>query len=212
MQRKLPSARIVAAAAVLILHFFVIALFVRGDRPSRTDRSEEEHAGILYLLSPSQPARQSPERARAARDRHPRRTRLPDDLRMPVLAAPRQLPGLISVPSGPKVDWYHEAEVVAHTITGTQGTGVHPGSGEHEHSPYRKCAPRPGFAWDPEPKRVGFMGLMPYLRIGKRCFIALGAFGCAIGPLPEPNGHLLDAIKDGPVTFTSVPDDDDCDK
>lgn len=211
MQRKPPSDRIVAAAAVVALHLLVILLLISADRLHRTDRSEEERTGILELLSLSPQVKQSPERARAARHRHRRRTRSLAGPRMPTLAAPRQPPGVISVPSGPKVDWKHEAEVVAHTITGARGTGAHPGSGEHEHSPYHKCGPTPGFAWDPEPKKAGFIGPFPYLRT-KRCFISLFAFGCAIGRLPEPNGQLLAAIKDGPATFNSVPDDNNCDK
>jgi hypothetical protein len=213
MQRKPPSDRIVAAATAVMLHLFVIALLIRADRSPRTDLPEEEHAGILYLLSQSQPqpVRRPPERARAARHGHQRRKRAPAGPRIPILAAPRQPPGVISVPSGPRVDWYHEAEVVAHIITGARGTGVHPGSGEHEHSPRHKCDSSPGFAWDPEPKTVGFIGFMPYLRT-KRCFFTLIGFGCAIGRLPEPNGHLLDSIKGGPVVFTSVPDEYNCDK
>lgn len=202
------SNRIVAAAAVVILHLLVIALLIRANRLSRTDRPEEQHAGILYLLSPSQPVRQSPERASATRHR-PQRPSV--GRRTQILAAPRRRPGEIPVPSGSKVDWNHEAEVVAHTITGAGGTGVHPDSGEHQHSPYQKCGPSPGFAWDPEPKRAGFIGPFPYLRT-QRCFITLIGFGCAIGRLPEPNGRLLDPIKDGRVTFASVPDDDNCDK
>jgi len=211
MQRKPPSERIVAAAGVVVLHLLVIALLMSADRLPRTDRSEEERAGVLYLLSLSPQVRQSPERARAARDRHRSRRRPPAEPRMPTLAEPRQPPGVFPVPSGPKVDWYHEAEVGAHTITGARGTGVHPGSGEHEQSPYHKCDPSPGFAWDPQPKKAGFIGPFPYLRT-KRCFISLFAFGCAIGRLPEPNGNLLAAIKDGPATFSSVPDDDNCDQ
>jgi hypothetical protein len=211
MLRKPPSGRIVAAAAVVMLHLLVIALLISADRLRRTDRSEEERAGILELLSLYPQVRQSPERARAARRRRRTRTRSLAGARIPILVAPRQPPGPISVPSGPKVDWNHEAEVAAHTITGARGTGAHPGSGEHEHSPYHKCGPSPGFAWDPEPKKAGFIGPFPYLRT-KRCFISLFAFGCAIGRLPEANGHLLAAIKDGPATFSSVPDDNNCDQ
>lgn len=211
MRRKLSSDRIAAAAAVLIFHLLVIALLIRADRLARTDRSEEESTNILYLLSSSPHVRHSSERARAARHGHRRRARRPAGPRTPLLAVPRPPLRVIPVPSGPKVDWYRQAEVVAHALAGARGTDVHPGSGEHEHSPYHKCAPSPGFAWDPQPKTVGFIGLMPYLRT-KRCFITLISFGCFIGKLPEPNGKLLDSIRDGPVTYTSVPEDDNCDK
>lgn len=201
MQRK-PPCRIVAAAVVVVFHLLIIALLISGDRLPRTDRSEVERTGILELLSLTPQVRQSTEQAHAARHGHRRRIRSLAGPRMPILAAPRLPPGVLSVPRGPQVDWNHEAEVVAHTISGAGGTSVHPGSGEHEHSPYHKCGPTPGFAWDPEPKRVGFIGPFPYLRT-KRCFVSLFAFGCAIGRLPEPNGQLLAAIKDGPATFSS---------
>lgn len=210
MQRKLPSERIAAAAAAVIFHLLLIALLIRADKLPGTDQSDEEHKGILYLLRLSQPVGQSPERAHAAR-RRPRRVWPPSGPHMPIFAAPPELPRAIPVPSGPRVNWNQEAAVVAQTVTGARGSGARPASGEHEHSPYHTCGPTPGFAWDPEPKKVGFVGFMPYLRT-KRCFITLIGFGCSIGRLPEPNGQLLAAVRDGPATFSSVPDDDNCDK
>ena len=35
--------------------------------------------------------------------------------------------------------------------------------------------------WKPEPKRVGMQGLLPYIRLGKRCVVGLGFFGCGVG-------------------------------
>jgi hypothetical protein len=50
------------------------------------------------------------------------------------------------------------------------------------------------------------MGLIPYVRLGKRCVIALGAFGCAIGKLPEADGTLFDDMRDPNRPTSSVPD------
>lgn len=60
--------------------------------------------------------------------------------------------------------------------------------------------------WKPEPPRAGVEGLLPYVRIGKRCAVGLGFFGCAVGKLPKADGHLLDDADDPARPRSSVPD------
>jgi hypothetical protein len=49
-------------------------------------------------------------------------------------------------------------------------------------------------------------GGLPYMEIGKRCAIGLGFFGCGIGELPPPNGHLFDGMDDPDRERSSVPE------
>ncbi len=63
--------------------------------------------------------------------------------------------------------------------------------------------------WVPEPKKFGIDGGLPYVRLGKRCIVGLGFFGCGVGKLPEANGHVLDAMRDPDRPLSSVPDPND---
>jgi hypothetical protein len=61
-------------------------------------------------------------------------------------------------------------------------------------------------AWKPEPKKFGIDGGLPYVRLGKRCVLGLGFFGCAVGKLPEADGHVFDDMREPDRPRSSVPD------
>jgi hypothetical protein len=63
--------------------------------------------------------------------------------------------------------------------------------------------------FEPELKRVGVQGLIPYVRIGKRCVVALIGFGCALGKLPEADGTVFDDMRDPDRPRSSVPESND---
>lgn len=75
---------------------------------------------------------------------------------------------------------------------------------------YRRCKERKTFDWDPEPGRGGFAGGIPYVRLGKRCAVGLGFFGCALGDLPKANGRLFDDMNAPDRDRNSVPQVGDC--
>jgi hypothetical protein len=121
----------------------------------------------------------------------------------------RAAPPSAALPLGLGVDWGQEAATAgnsqAETIfkelrhlcdeaarRGEQPPGCHQ---------YRKPDP-----WSPEPKKFGFAGGLPFVRLGKRCVLGLGFFGCGVGKLPEPNGHVLDDMRDPDRPRSSVPD------
>ena len=54
--------------------------------------------------------------------------------------------------------------------------------------------------------RAGFVNGLPYIRLSKRCLLVVGFIGCALGPMPEANGHLFDGLKDPDRDRNSVPD------
>ncbi|WP_218042775.1 hypothetical protein [Steroidobacter gossypii] len=65
------------------------------------------------------------------------------------------------------------------------------------------------FEWNPEEPRVGFSGGLPYIRLGERCAIGLGFFGCGFGAKPPANGDLFEHMDDPERDRSSVPALDD---
>ena len=57
---------------------------------------------------------------------------------------------------------------------------------------HRYVAPAP---WEPEEKRFGLAGPLPYVRLG-HCVVGLGFWGCTVGKPPPPNGKLFDGMRD----------------
>jgi hypothetical protein len=64
------------------------------------------------------------------------------------------------------------------------------------------------FEWNPEPGRFGFSGGLPYVRVGERCAIGLGFFGCGFGAKPPANGDLFEGMDDPERDRSSVPSSD----
>lgn len=62
----------------------------------------------------------------------------------------------------------------------------------------------PAKTWEPEPQRAGFVGIFPYVRVG-RCIIGLGFWGCAV-QTPVPDGTLLEDFRNPNRPVGSVPD------
>jgi hypothetical protein len=58
--------------------------------------------------------------------------------------------------------------------------------------------------WRPQPKRAGFVGIFPYVRVGK-CIIGLGFWGCMV-QTPSPDGTLLEDFRNPDRPVSSVPD------
>ena len=68
-----------------------------------------------------------------------------------------------------------------------------------------KCRkPKPPPEWEPQPKKAGFIGILPYVRVGN-CIVGLGFLGCTVGK-SEANGHLFDDMNDPDRPRSSVPD------
>lgn len=107
------------------------------------------------------------------------------------------------------IDWQREAERSAR-ITVEQGAKSREKHiGQHPPSPFREKKKPKEFEWDPEPDKAGFAaGFIPYVRIGQRCVVGLGFFGCNLSKLPEANSHLFDGMHDPDRQRSSVPDID----
>jgi hypothetical protein len=111
----------------------------------------------------------------------------------------------------PRVDWQNEAARTAQAMAPgllkkqlreceeARRLGKYPPGCKKPASAYNK-------QFEPEPNRVGIQGLIPYVRIGKRCVVALGGFGCMLGKLPEADGSVFDDMRDPDRPRSSVPD------
>ena len=111
-------------------------------------------------------------------------------------------------PAEPSIDWRLEAERSAHAIS-AELARKEPKCDDSDRtwSLQPKCKkPKRPPEWELETPRAGFDRLIPYVRLGKRCILGLGFFGCAIGKLPEPNGHLFDDMNNPDRPRSSVPD------
>jgi hypothetical protein len=65
------------------------------------------------------------------------------------------------------------------------------------------CKPSPDFKW--APPKSGFSGGLPYMRLGDRCVIGLGFFGCSLGK-PPARGDLFEDMDDPDRERSSVPE------
>lgn len=106
------------------------------------------------------------------------------------------------------IDWESEASAAADDVIRDlmQGETRHCDDSPQRNPWLPPCKRRPGrFEWSEEPKRAGFEGVLPYIRLGKHCILSVGLFGCAIGS-SEANGHLFGDMRDPDRDRSSVPD------
>ena len=185
--------------------------FVSGRIAVVVDRDEEDEMVTMAITPPPEPREPPPEDsskapARAARAGITRAGR--SSARE--AATPAATAAQSSSIAAPPLDWNAAAKRAArNALTGESATphefGVAPAS------PYRDCVrKKSSFEWNPDAKRFGMSGGLPYMHLGKRCVVGLPFFACAIGELPPPDSHLLDdAVKDNALQG-SVPDAEDC--
>lgn len=78
--------------------------------------------------------------------------------------------------------------------------------------PFKVCRrAKNSWEWKAEPGKAGLAGgLIPFVRLGKRCAIGLGFFGCSLDEPPPANGQLLDSMNDPDLPTSSVPSEADC--
>jgi hypothetical protein len=68
-----------------------------------------------------------------------------------------------------------------------------------------RCTPPPAVEFDWAPPRAGFENGLPYVRIGDRCVVGLGFFGCALGT-PPAKGDLFEGMREPDGDKSSVPE------
>lgn len=189
-----------ALAVVIVLHALLIAAWSQLSAQRRAATDSQERRGVLMMLE-VEPAPTTPA------DRDTTTTTAPpeeaDRIETTAITIPTPPPAS-DTPSAPSIDWRLEAERSARAATEEAAR-----AGLRTFGQPLTPAPSPKpkeFEWDPEPSRAGFAGGLPFVRLGKRCVVGLGFFGCAIGDLPEANGKLFEGMRDPNQYESSVPD------
>lgn len=183
-----------ALHAALLLGFRALAPDLGGPRAA------DEPSLQTFLWMP--PARQDPLRAAAVM---PARTSRPYVLPAPA-DRPDAPPATAAAAAPGHIDWEaagrETARAHAQLPEARRDCDENPPPG----SMRPRCHPAPhAFGWHPEPRTVEWAGPLPFVHIGKHCILGLGFFGCAVGKLPEADGHLLDGMRDPDRDRSSVP-------
>lgn len=216
MRPPFTSARKVRPAAVLLVlvaHAPLVLLFLWGWRVSK---DEPEQDLVFFSLWPSmrEAAESKPAtsaRSSAAPDTDSPRQRAPTPAPSPTtpstaIAAP-EVSTEATEPTGPSIDWRAAAAAAAARQAAPAPSGEFSAAPKALRKPCEK--PRSSWEWNEQPKKAGLAPL-PYVVLG-RCVVGLGFFGCALQKPPEANSHLLDDMRDGKTSPSSVPDADRCD-
>jgi hypothetical protein len=120
-------------------------------------------------------------------------------------------PDVEAVEAPASIDWMREGSLVARSA----GETLQPERSDAFSGPVPRmreaCVTKEtSFKWNPEEKRVGFSGGLPYVLLGN-CVVGLGFFACPMGEQPPPNSHLFDDMVASNRQESSVPDADYCD-
>ncbi len=207
-------------ALVLLAHVPLLLLFLWGWRLSR---DEPEPALIFIGLWPAMRAEVERESAPSPR---PLAQRTAPDVAARKREAPAPQPAeessAITLPAestpstqspGSSIDWRAEGAAAAARQAAPAGSASFTAPPKAVHKP---CEKKPStWEWNKEPKRAGMTRLsngmpLPYVAVG-RCVVGLGFFGCSPQKPPEANSHLLDDMREGKTSPSSVPDIDRCD-
>jgi hypothetical protein len=190
-------------------HVLLLGVFSRdsGRLQPAMDSQSEQRSELVFFDLPTIAEEQEP---------IPRQTETPPPVARSLSPAPPATDTSITAPSeapapAAPVDWFAEAETVARAAGERDRQPKARAFGEIPASPYKTCKKKKSsFEWDPEPKKAGLIGILPYVRLGKRCIVGLGFWGCAVGELPPPNSHLSDDMHDPNRPTSSVPLLDEC--
>ncbi len=205
--------RHVIFAVVAFGHMLFVMLLLRLEFPNTLRLAQNTSPILLLDLSSSaNPTSTAVDAAQAARPRTSSPKSPGEEIsvgaKAPAMPEAAASPDALMVE--PPVDWHGEAEQVAksqaesifkeleHECDEAARRGEYP----PECRKYKKSD-----AWVPEPRTFGIAGGLPYVRLGKRCIVGLGFFGCAVGKLPAAKGNLFDDMRepDRPRSFVPPP-------
>lgn len=138
------------------------------------------------------------------------RRAIPNTSDVPAAATPQREAAAIA-----PIDWERERQLAARAAARAATRGTTEPKAQVFGAPLTpqavRCKPlQAEFNWDPEPKKGGFIGVLPYVRLGRHCIVGLGFFGCGLGKLPEANSRLLTRMQDADRHRSSVPDTPTC--
>jgi hypothetical protein len=188
---------VAAIGLVLAVHGLLLLVLISGSRiRPRTPAASIAFFGLW--IEPSQPVA-------------PTAPRPPPRFRSPAPRATGSSSTAISSP--PTINWEGEAKAAGRRLAEPpRESATFSRPAETVRKPCEP--PESSFVWNPELPRAGFTRTpipLPFVRLGERCVVGLGFFGCNMGPLPEPNSHLFDDMKEGKTQESSVPEPNICD-
>jgi hypothetical protein len=207
MAREGKAGRHNAVFVVVILgHALLIVFFLRPDVLTKDQLKKSASSLLLLDLSiPIPPSKPVPLPEAVTKAHEAKRTKVDSATSLDSAA----ISSLDTPPSPPGIDWYQQGQQVATSraeLIFKELKGVcEKAALRGEHRPECRKYKKPD-AWVPEPKKFGISGGLPYVRLGKRCVLGLGFFGCGVGKLPEADGHVLDDMRDPNRPRSSVPD------
>lgn len=198
---------------VVLGHASLVALFLRPVVLTKVQPKENALSLLLFNLSiPMQLTNAVPPPKADTKTHKAKKLFLPvNSAKIESAASPEA--GAISFSGAPQsqpgIDWQHQSEQIAKSQAESifeELKRVCAEAALHgEQRPECRKYKEPD-AWVAEPKKFGIEGGLPYVRLGKRCVLGLGFFGCGVGKLPQANGHVLDAVRDPDRPRSSVPD------
>lgn len=223
--RPAPTARIRPTALVLVLlaHVPLVALFLWGWRISRDEPGQalvfvgiwpqmrKATTQILPQRLQSAPALATARAApRVAVEIAPPPG--PADPPSAAITLPAESPAE-SVSPRPSIDWRTEGTAAAARQAAPAASTTFTAPAKTLRKPCEKQ--KSTWEWNKQPGKAGVTSLkdgipLPYVMLG-RCMVGLGFFACSPQKPPEANSHLLDDMRDGRTSPSSVPDMDRCD-
>jgi hypothetical protein len=199
--RHRSAERFAVLVVIVAAHMLFLEILMRNGKVQlRAALADSERGELLFLEIP--PLREeSPPPSKTQAIARRQRASVPD------ASNAITLPQKQEPPPTANIEWFGDAEAVAREGLKKSTEPKTRAFGQQPQSPYNKRTKRkPGYEWQPEEKKAGFVGPIPYFRVGKRCIIVPPLFGCAIGKLPKGGGATLDEIRDPDRPRSSVPD------
>jgi len=194
--------RSVAFVVVVALHLlFLLLLWIR--EPLTLGVTDEAPSSVLFFVDTPKPTVTTAPPVQSS-SAQPARIAI-DEPSLPEETSTAPEP---STPSA-TIDWTAQASAAAAAVV---DKAIHEETRKCDPSDSPKsflppCHPKTRkFEWA-EP-RAGFSGGLPYVRVGERCVIALGFFGCGFGAKPPANGDLFEGMDDPERDRSSVPSSD----
>lgn len=193
----------------LVLGVHLLFLWAASWRGRLAPSGPEPEAMILLDLTPRpvEVPKTPPKTPQRPAPRTLARTSTPQS---PQPAEAPQAPAAIT-PQPPHIDWQAEAHITAEAQA---KDGVRQQRQECEeaalkHNPLPPGCPKDSYDphWSPQEKKAGFIGVIPYFRLGKRCIVVPPFFACNMdAKLPDPRGDLLNDMNDPSRPASSVPE------
>lgn len=192
--------RFIALAVVVALHCLFLLLLLLQPIADRV--ADSAPSSVLFFIERPRPT------VTTVPSVQPRPTQAPPTIVLEP-TAPEEQPSIAPPSPNPSatIDWTAQATQAAAAVVDKaireETRECDPSDSPNSFLP--PCNPKTKqFEWTGEP-RVGFSGGLPYVRIGERCVVGLGFFGCGFGDPPPAKGDLFEGMDDAERDRSSVP-------